>query len=181
MITNNLKSLIIESNKYSGITKHFIYNKYASFLTKNKIDNFRKTFYFLTDNFKEELKFIKKEQLVLLIKLLLSYNKNYILSFKKTKNRFNQIYTSQESYNYIMNYFKNELELHDITKQNIIFNIYSIRELYKFIKFMDKNYFSLIEAEVNDKKFTVKILAFFYGEKFDIYEIIKNYGGEIIE
>ncbi len=181
MKVSSLYDIIIESNKISSIKKHYIYNKYSTFVTKNKINNFRNIVYFLKDNFNEELSFIKKEQLLSLIKILLSNASYYKLSVNKKKIQLNQVKTSQFDYNYIIHYLKNEFKLYDITNKNVIFKLDKIKNLYKFIKFMDNNYFSLMEIENYNNIFKINILAFFYDEKFDIYKTIENYSGEIIE
>jgi hypothetical protein len=180
MLTNNLKSIIIESNKLSGIRRHFIYNKYLSFLSKNKVDIFRNTFYFFKDNFKEELNFIKLNHFEKLIKLLLSYADNYNLFANKRKVPIDKVNSSQFEYDYIINYIKNELQLFDIKHINIVFKLFDIGKLYSFIKYMDENNFSLINVEADSNIFTINILVFFYDEEFDIYKIINNYDGEVI-
>jgi len=168
--TNSLKALIIESNRLINIEEHFIYNKYAVFSSKKMINIFRFSFYFLKNNFKEELKFIKNEHLKTLIKFLLSWSNTYKLSNKRVK-----------SHNYIINYFKNELELYDFTykKQKIIFK--NIKNIYSFIEYMDKNHYSLIEVKINKNKFILEVFVFFYKEKFDITKIAKDYYGELLD
>lgn len=180
MKTNSLHNIIFESNKISSIKKHYIYNKYSTFITRNKINNFRNIFYFLKDNFSEELSFIKTEQTAILIKLLLSNASYYNLLVNKRKTELNQVKISQYDYNYIIHYLKNEFKLYDIPNKKVIFKLDNIKKLYKFIKFMDNKHFSLMEIENYNNIFEINILVFFYNEKFDIYKTIENYGGEII-
>ena len=181
MKTSNLQTLITESYRLSSIKKHYIYNKYSTFLTADKINIFRKVFYFLKHNFSEELSFIKKEQIILLIKFLLSFANLCELRVNKRKTKLHHVKISQLDYEYIINYLNNEFKLFDISHKNVIFKLDGIKKLYKFIKFMDNNHFSLMEIENKDNIFKIKLLVFFYDAKFDIYKIIENYDGEIIE
>jgi len=186
---NNLKSIVLESYSLSSIEEHYFYNKYASFLTKDKIKVFRSLLYFFKNNFREELNFVKQENIVLIIKYLLSFSNSYKLNHivkdlnfldKSINSRKKSKFINKNNYNYIINYIRNELQTIDLSSERFSIRFLDLNKLYNFINFFDKKYYSLIEVKSKANEFMLDIFVFFYDEKFDIKKTAKKYCGEVL-
>jgi len=187
---NSLKSVALESYRFSSIEEHCFYNKYASFLTKDKIRVFSSLLYFFKNNFREELAFVKQDSLITLIKYLLSFSSKYKLEYivkdlnflkKPIKTNKKTKFIKNYSYDYIINYIRNEFQNIDLPCKRLNIKFDNINNIYNFINFFDKKQYSLMKVKTGTNEFTLDIFIFFYDEKFDIKRIVKSYFGEIIE